>query len=61
MLARGEDLDAVLQALAHNLSKKMLHGAVSELRNGHGDADERQQTAHMVSRLFLRGEAPRQH
>ncbi|THU04104.1 glutamyl-tRNA reductase [Lampropedia puyangensis] len=56
MLARGDDPEQVLQALANNLSKKLLHGAVTQLRNG--DANERQQTAQMVSRMFLRGESP---
>lgn len=55
MLARGEDPELVLQALANNLSKKMLHGPVTELRNG--DASERQQTAQMVSRMFLRNQS----
>lgn len=58
MLARGEDPELVLQALANNLSKKMLHGAVTELRNG--DAAERQQTAQMVSRMFLRNQSTAQ-
>ncbi|MDO4705856.1 glutamyl-tRNA reductase [Allofranklinella schreckenbergeri] len=55
MLARGQDVDAVLQALADSVARKMLHGAVTELRNG--DAQDRQQTAEMVSRLFLRNHA----
>ncbi|RMX07653.1 glutamyl-tRNA reductase [Corticibacter populi] len=59
MLAKGEDIDAVLQALASGMAKKMLHGAVTELRNS--DVQERAQTAQLVSRMFLRGETPTRH
>lgn len=55
MLAKGQDVDAVLQALARGLSQKMLHGTMAELRNA--DQIEREQTTQLVSRLFLRGEA----
>ncbi|KKW67003.1 glutamyl-tRNA reductase [Lampropedia cohaerens] len=58
LLARGEDIDAVLQALANGVAKKMLHGAVTELRNA--DAQQRPETAALVSRMFLRG-APSTH
>ena len=52
-LAKGEDLDTVLDALSRGLTQKMLHGALAELHAG--DDHSRQQTAETVSRLFLRG------
>jgi len=54
LLAKGEDMDAVLEALSRGLTQKMLHGTLAELRAG--DADARAQTAQTVSRLFLRKE-----
>ncbi|GAA6121582.1 glutamyl-tRNA reductase [Acidovorax sp. FG27] len=54
LLARGEDLDAVLEALSRGLTQKMLHGTMAELRAG--DAEARAQTAQTVSRLFLRSQ-----
>jgi len=54
LLAKGEDVDAVLEALSRGLTQKMLHGTLAELRAG--DADARAQTAQTVSRLFLRKE-----
>jgi glutamyl-tRNA reductase len=56
LLARGEDPQAVLDALARGLTQKMLHGAYAEL--GAADSDRREQVAEAVSRLFLR-RAPR--
>ncbi len=53
-LARGDDVDQVLEALARGLTQKMLHGAVAELRVG--DAETREQTAAALTRLFLRKE-----
>ncbi len=37
MLARGEDVDAVLEALSRGLTQKMLHGALAELHAASGD------------------------
>jgi len=54
-LARGEDVDAVLEALARGLSRKMLHGTMAELRAS--DAEAREQTARTASRLFLRSQS----
>jgi glutamyl-tRNA reductase len=51
-LARGADVDSVLDALSKALTQKMLHGALAELRSA--DADQREQVAQTVSRLFLR-------
>ena len=55
LLAKGEDVDAVLEALSRGLTQKMLHGTLAELRAG--DADMRAQTAQTVSRLFLRSQS----
>jgi len=55
LLAKGEDVDAVLEALSRGLTQKMLHGTLAELRAG--DADARAQTAQTVSRLFLRSQS----
>ncbi len=54
LLARGESVDAVLEALSRGLTQKMLHGALAELHAG--DAAAREQTAQTISRLFLRSE-----
>ena len=51
-LARGEDVDAVLEALSRGLTQKMLHGAMAELHGA--DAGRRDETIHAVERLFLR-------
>ncbi len=52
LLARGEPVDAVLEALARGLTHKMLHGTLAELHAAEGE--ERSKLAHTVSRLFLR-------
>ena len=52
-LAKGDDVEAVLEGLARGLTQKMLHGALAELHAG--DEAARQATADTVSRLFLRG------
>ena len=54
LLARGEPVEAVLEALSRGLTQKMLHGAMAELHAG--DAASREQTAQTISRLFLRSE-----
>mgnify|MGYP000031061651 CR=1 FL=1 len=51
-LAKGEDVEAVMDALAKGLTQKMLHGTLAELHTG--DAPSREATAQTVSRLFLR-------
>ncbi|MCB2069383.1 MAG: glutamyl-tRNA reductase, partial [Ottowia sp.] len=51
-LAKGEDLEAVLEALSRGLTQKMLHGAMAELN---ASTPENQALAvQTVSRLFLR-------
>ena len=57
LLAKGEPIDAVLEALGRGLTQKMLHGALAELHAG--DAHSREATAQTVSRLFLRGQLPK--
>jgi len=53
LLARGEDVEAVLEALSLGITHKMLHGALAELHAAEGE--QRAQLARTVSRLFLRG------
>ena len=53
LLAKGEDVDAVLDALSRALTQKMLHGTLAELHAA--DGEQRAQLAQTVSRLFLRG------
>jgi glutamyl-tRNA reductase len=52
LLAKGEDVEAVLEALSRGLTQKMLHGTLAELHAA--DAEHRAQLAQTVSRLFLR-------
>ena len=52
LLARGEPVEAVLEALARGLTHKMLHGTLAELHAAEGE--ERSKLADTVSRLFLR-------
>lgn len=53
LLAKGEDIEAVLDALSRGLTQKMLHGALAELHAA--DDAHRPALAQTVSRLFLRG------
>jgi glutamyl-tRNA reductase len=56
-LARGEPVDAVLDALASGLEHKLLHGARAGLRTPHGGGADA--LADAVQRMFLRpGAAP---
>jgi len=52
MLAKGEDIEAVLDALSRGLTQKMLHGTLAELHAA--DGEHRGALAQTVSRLFLR-------
>jgi glutamyl-tRNA reductase len=54
LLARGEDVDAVLEAMSKGLTQKMLHGALAELHAGDASARERATTA--IQHFFLRKE-----
>lgn len=53
LLARGADVEEVLEAMSRGLTQKMLHGAMAELQASQGE--QRDQLAETVSRLFLRG------
>jgi glutamyl-tRNA reductase len=53
LLARGDDVDAVLDALSRGLTQKMLHGAMTELHSSRGE--QREALGQTLSRLFLRG------
>lgn len=57
LLAKGESVEAVMEALSRGLTQKMLHGAMAELHAS--DEHNRDSTAQTVSRLFLRGSLPR--
>ena len=52
LLAKGESIDNVLEALSRGLTQKMLHGPLAELHAS--DGESRLQMAQTVSRLFLR-------
>ncbi|WP_309903190.1 glutamyl-tRNA reductase [Variovorax soli] len=54
LLAKGEPVEAVLEALSRGLTQKMLHGAMAELHAG--DVTAREHMAQAISRLFLRKE-----
>ncbi len=54
LLAKGEDVEAVLEALSRGLTQKMLHGAMAELRAGDTLARERASSA--IQHFFLRKE-----
>jgi glutamyl-tRNA reductase len=53
-IAKGEDVDTVLEALSRGLTQKMLHGAMAELNSA--DPTHREQTTQAISRLFLRSQ-----
>lgn len=52
LIAKGEDIDAVLEALSRGLTQKMMHGTLAALHKG--NEQERAQTVDTVSKLFLR-------
>lgn len=54
LLARGENVDAVLEALSKGLTQKMLHGAMAELHAG--DAAARERATSAIQHFFLRKE-----
>ena len=55
-LARGEDVNVVLESLSRGLTQKLLHGAMAELNAA--DPAHREQTVHAIQRIFLRAGAP---
>lgn len=54
LLAKGKDVDAVLEALAKGLTQKLLHGALAELHAG--DAAARERATAAIQHFFLRKE-----
>jgi glutamyl-tRNA reductase len=52
LLAKGADMETVLDALSKGLTQKMLHGTLAELHAA--DGEQRLHLAKTVSRLFLR-------
>ena len=52
LLARGENVDTVLQALAQGLSHKMMHGTLRALHEAQGE--QREQVNATAARLWLR-------
>ncbi|MDE2618242.1 MAG: glutamyl-tRNA reductase, partial [Burkholderiales bacterium] len=54
LLAKGEDVDTVLEALSKGLTQKMLHGALAELHAG--DAAARERASDAIQHFFLRKE-----
>ncbi|MCM2295238.1 glutamyl-tRNA reductase [Rhodoferax sp.] len=54
LLAKGEDIETVLEALSKGLTQKMLHGAMAELRGG--DSHTRDRASAAVQHFFLRKE-----
>ena len=52
-IAKGDDVDAVLEALSRGVTQKMLHGAMAELHAG--DAESRERARHAIEHFFLRG------
>ena len=53
-VAKGEDVEAVLEALSKGLTQKMLHGAFAELHGADNVARER--ASHAIEHFFLRKE-----
>jgi glutamyl-tRNA reductase len=54
LLAKGENVDAALEALSKGLTQKMLHGALAELHAG--DAHARERATAAIQHFFLRKE-----
>jgi len=52
-LAKGDDVEAVLETLSRGLTQKMLHGAMAELHAG--DAAARENARRAIEHFFLRG------
>lgn len=52
LLAKGENVEQVLEALSRGLTQKMLHGALAELHAG--DAAARERATYAIEHFFLR-------
>jgi glutamyl-tRNA reductase len=55
LLAKGEDIEAVLESMSRGLTQKMMHGALVELNTA--EPAQRADLAQTVTRLFLRNSA----
>ena len=51
LLAKGDDIEAVLEALSRGLTQKMLHGPMAGLQ--HTEGEERAALTNTLSKLFL--------
>ena len=51
-IAKGEDLEKVLDSFSKGLTQKMLHGAMAELRSA--DPQAREQAQRSIEQFFLR-------
>jgi len=56
LLAKGTDIEVVLEAMSRGLTQKMMHGALAELNTA--ESGQRADLAQTVSRIFLRSAAP---
>jgi glutamyl-tRNA reductase len=54
LIARGESVDAVLEAMSRGLTQKMLHGAMAELHSA--DPASRERATSAIQHFFLRKE-----
>lgn len=54
LIAKGENVDAVLEAMSRGLTQKMLHGAMAELHSADPHSRERAMSA--IQHFFLRKE-----
>jgi len=52
LIAKGENVEKVLDSLSKSLTQKMLHGAMTELRNS--DPQAREQAQRSIEQFFLR-------
>ena len=55
LLAKGTDIEVVLEAMSRGLTQKMMHGALAELNTA--ESGQRADLAQTVSRIFLRSAA----
>jgi glutamyl-tRNA reductase len=60
MLAKGEDIGQVLEAMSKGLTQKMIHGAIAQLHAE--DTELRDQAHYAIEHFFLQGcKGPRAH
>ena len=57
LLARGENVDTVLQALAAGLAHKMMHGTLRALHEA-DDSSQREDLSRVAAQLWLRQDTP---